>query len=131
MMVEFCAVQPVILKLKARFHILRCISETSAPSAINVTFARWITSKNCRACRACRTAGLAVSLLAWISSCQVCPNQRSLERKATLLHHPDPQPKSQSLLIQHLLSHFGKLATWSGREEENSICWTIPRHSLQ
>ena len=38
MMVEFCAVQPVILKLKARFHILRCISETSAPSAVNVTY---------------------------------------------------------------------------------------------
>ena len=37
-MVEFCAVQPVILKLKARFHILRCISETSAPSAVNVTY---------------------------------------------------------------------------------------------
>ena len=47
-MVEFCAVQPVILKLKARFHILRCISETSAPSAINVTSAKWITSKNYR-----------------------------------------------------------------------------------
>ena len=38
MMVEFCAVQPVVLKLKARFHILRCISETSAPSAVNVTY---------------------------------------------------------------------------------------------
>ena len=48
MMVEFCAVQPVILKLKARFHILRCISETSAPSAVNVTSAKWITSKNYR-----------------------------------------------------------------------------------
>ena len=48
MMVEFCVVQPVILKLKARFHILRCISETSAPSAVNVTSAGWITSKNYR-----------------------------------------------------------------------------------
>ena len=28
----------VILKLKARFHILRCISETSAPSAVNATY---------------------------------------------------------------------------------------------
>ena len=47
-MVEFCVVQPVILKLNTRFHSLRCISETSAPSAVNVTSAGWITSKNYR-----------------------------------------------------------------------------------
>ena len=39
-----CIVQPGEWN-KGRFHILRCISESTAPSAVNVTSVNWITSK--------------------------------------------------------------------------------------